>query len=234
MDIVYLVKNCVTNDELTYSLRSLVNLPHDKVFLVGGCPTNLNKQTIIHIPTVQGPDKFANTRNNIQLVCKDSRLSDDFILMNDDFFILKPIKDIEELNLCRGRIDQVIDEYIKRYNNITNDYLTGMKQTNIFLKDLGYERPLSYELHTPMVMNKQKVLEIFNLPFIDSIRTIHWRSVYGNLYLKNSQIINDVKVINNYDYELGTDKFLSTEDNSFNRVKPQLKYLFPNRSPYEL
>ena len=43
MDIVYLVKNSRTNDELTYSLRTLVNVPHDKVFLVGGCPDNIKK-----------------------------------------------------------------------------------------------------------------------------------------------------------------------------------------------
>lgn len=57
MDIVYLVKECRINEELTYSLRSLVNLPHDKVFLVGGCPTNIDKTKITHIPTLQGNNK---------------------------------------------------------------------------------------------------------------------------------------------------------------------------------
>lgn len=236
MDIVYLVKECRTNEELTYSLRSLVNLPHNKVFIVGGCPTNINKEKAVYKPILQrNGNKFANTTQNIQQICQNNELSNDFILMNDDFYILKPIKDPQtELNLTRGFIDQVIEEYKLRYHNATNSYLEGMKQTNIFLKDLGYERPLSYELHIPMVLNKEKLLDLFKLPYINTISVFHWRSVYGNLYLKDSRIINDVKVLNDYYYERGTDKFLSTEDNSFQRVKPFLDQLFPVRSPYEL
>lgn len=236
MDIVYLVKECQKNEELTYSLRSLANLQHKRVFIVGGCPNTINKEKVVYRPILQrSGNKFTNTTQNIQQICKNKDLSSDFILMNDDFYILKPIKEPQaELNLSRGRIDQVIEEYKKRYHNCTNSYLEGMKQTNIFLKDLGYERPLSYELHIPMVLNKEKLLEMFKLPYINTISVFHWRSVYGNLYLKNSRIINDVKVLNDYYYELGTDKFLSTEDNSFQRVQPFLDHLFPDRSPYEI
>lgn len=235
MDIVYLVKNCVTNDELTYSLRSLVNLPHDKVFLVGGCPTNLNKHNIIHVPVAQGPDKFANTRHNIQLICKDDLLSDDFILMNDDFFIAKPIQDVvKELNLCRGKIEDVEKEYLARFNGGTSEYMTGMKQTRIYLQDMGYKEPLSYELHTPMVMNKKNVLGLFSMPYLDSIKVLHWRSIYGNKYLKDSRVIGDVKVLQDYFYPLGSDTFFSSEDNSWPRLKTYIGKLFPKKSVFEI
>ena len=234
MDIVYLVKNCVTNEELTYSLRSLSNLPHNRVFIVGGCPTNLNKSKLIHCPISQGNDRYTNTTNSLKHICQDERLSENFILMNDDFFILKPIIDPEtELNLCRGTIQEVIQEIGHRYET-GSPYLTGMKQTHIYLRDLGYSKPLSYELHTPMVINKKRFLDVFSLPYIETIRKGHIRSIYGNLYLKDSQKIRDVKVYQNFYTPLGSDKFLSTEDNSWPRVKNYLGVIFPEKSPYEL
>lgn len=232
MDIVYLVKNCVTNEELTYSLRSLSNLPHNRVFIVGGCPTNLNKSKFIHCPISQGNDRYTNTTNSLKHICQDERLSDNFILMNDDFFILKPT-DPSELNLCRGTIQEVINEIGHRYET-NSPYLTGMKQTLIYLKDLGHSEPLSYELHVPMVLNKKRFLYLFSLPYIETIRKGHIRSIYGNTYLKDSQKIRDVKVYRDFYTPLGSDKFLSTEDNSWPRVKKYLEILFPDKSPYEI
>lgn len=235
MDIVYLVKECKENKELTYSLRSLVNLPHNRVFIVGGCPNNLNKSKLIHTAILQTKSKYQNTTTNLQLICQNKALSDNFILMNDDFFILEPIKNpVQELNLCRGPIEEVIKDYARRYNNCYNDYLLGMKQTKIFLQDMCIANPLSYELHIPMILNKQKVLDMFKLPHLESVKVIHKRSLYGNLYMKDSTPINDVKVLKNYYYPLGSNKFLSTEDDSFERVHPFLNNLFPDKGYYEL
>ena len=167
-------------------------------------------------------------------MCQDPELSENFILMNDDFFILKPIKDpISELNLCRGTIQEVLIELRKR-NGDDTPYTVSMAQTQIFLQDLGYKEPLSYELHTPMVINKNSFLSIFSLPHIDSISAGHQRSIYGNLFLKNSKKIKDVKVYKNFQTDNTNETFLSTEDNSWPMVKPYIDRLFPNKSPYEL
>ena len=234
MDIVYLVKQCQTNDELTYSLRSLKNLPHNRVFIVGGCPTNINKSKIIYKPILQNQSKYKNTTYNLKQICQDKDLSDDFILMNDDFFVLKPISDlVNELNLCRGTIKDVLADYKSRYG-VMNDYTNGMKQTMIFLQDIGILEPLSYELHIPMIINKQKFLKMFELPYINSIKVLHKRSLYGNLYNKDSKPILDVKVLASYFLPLGSDKFLSTEDNSWPIVKTYVGRLFPNKCEYEI
>ena len=233
MDIVYLVKECKVNEELVFSLRSLINLPHDKVFIVGGLPDSINKSQVIHIPVLQRRTKYQNTTANLQTICRNELLSEDFILMNDDFFILKPIKSLEELNLCRGPIDSVLEEYKQRYGDFSNPYIQGMKQTKIFLEDRGIANPLSYELHIPMVMNKKKFLDIFSIPYINGVSVLHKRTVYGNLYCKNSKVINDVKVLQDYFYPLGSDKFLSSEDSSFFRLKKYLRRLFPQKSQYE-
>lgn len=233
MDVVYLVKDSYLNDELTYSIRSLVNIAHGKVFLVGGCPANINKDKIVHFPVIQSSSKYKNTTNNLKLICQNKELSDDFILMNDDFFILKPVT-TEDLKLCMGPIDKVLESYVYRYGEQGNPYVQGMRQTEIFLKDLGVQNPLSYELHVPMVMNKNKFLDMFSLPHVESIQVLHKRSLYGNLYCKGYKEINDVKVLYEYFQPLGSDKFLSTEDSSWRRVKPYINSLFPEKSDFEI
>lgn len=233
MDIVYLVKNSPTNEELTYSLRSLENISHEKVFLVGGCPHNIDRGKVIYIPTLQGPNKYKNTTLGLKTICEDRRLSEDFILMNDDFFILKPIKyPVSELNLCRGTISEVLSGMRARIGGDTY-YTISMAQTDVFLQDLGYKSPLSYELHIPMVINKKSFLGLFLLNYIGSIQYGHYRSIYGNLYLKDSKEVEDVKVY--YDnMTKHSDKFLSTEDNSWPLIRPEVEALFPGKSPYEL
>ena len=234
MDVVYLLKNSQTNEELVYSLRSLVNIPHDKVFLVGGCPCEVNRDKVIYIPVIQGGNKYLNTSNSLKVICEDSRLYKEFILMNDDFFILKPIKEpVKELNLCRGLIKEVIAEMRER-NNCCLTYLAQMRETEQFLLNLGYKQPLSYELHIPMVMDKEKVLGLFSRNYIHNAVTSHKRSIYGNVYLRDSKEIKDVKVYANMFLPLGSDKFLSTEDMSWPRVSTYIKRLFPSKSPYEI
>lgn len=235
MDIVYLVKESETNEELVYSLRTLVNIPHDKVFLVGGCPKEINKEKIIHIPTRQSHNKYQNTTNSLEIACRDERISEEFILMNDDFFILKPIRDPQtELNLNRGTIREVLKEYNTNHSPYANNYVIGMWQTMIFLEEIGIKEPLSYELHIPTVMAKNRVLRAFQLPGIHSVRVIHKRSLYGNLFKTGSQKTEDVKIRRKNDPINPESKFLSTADDTWPIVKPFIHGLFPEKGVYEL
>ena len=61
MDIVYVIKDCSFCEELTYSLRSLVNVPHDNVIIIGGLPKNIDENKIVHIPFIQKGSKYQNT-----------------------------------------------------------------------------------------------------------------------------------------------------------------------------
>ena len=112
--------------------------------------------------------------------------------------------------------------------------MSSMAQTMVYLQDLGYKEPLSYELHTPMVINKNKFLSVFSAPYIKSIMPGHQRSLYGNMFLKDSKKIDDVKFYRDFVFNPGSDKFLSTEDNSWPIVKPKLEKLFPSKSEYEI
>ena len=234
MDILYLVKECDTNEELVYSLRSLVNLPHNRVFFVGGCPKGL--QDIIHIPVKQAADKYQNSLDNLITACKDERLSNDFILMNDDFFILKKINDLQELNLNRGKVEVVYNWYMRRYPNETI-YMNGMRQTLQYLQSLGVKNPLSFELHFPMLMNKENILKMFKLKGIEKLSLIHKRTLYGNLYIGDSKFNEDNKILgDNKAFVPGEQqdkKFLSCSDKGWQKIKKFISDKFSTPSIYE-
>ena len=89
MDLVYICRSG-DNEELRYSIRSMVaNVPHDNLWVVGGKPSwYIGK----HIPVKQSDDKYDNARNNLKAIVESSEISDRFILVNDDFYVTKPIK----------------------------------------------------------------------------------------------------------------------------------------------
>ena len=238
MDILYTVKNTVQNEELLYSLRTLKNLPHDRIFIVGGCPKSINQDKIIYIPRKQSGTKYQNTTNNLKVACLDERLSNDFILMNDDFFILRPVENIvNELNCHIGTITSRIQRHIMKYGK-PSKYCNGAEETRNFIRKItGDWEPLSYELHIPMVLNKEKFLKMFDLPGIEDISVLHKRTLYGNLYYKNSKEIPDVKCLNGalFDWHYAEErKFLSSSDDSWVFVRSYLIHRFPEKSEYEI
>lgn len=231
MDIVYTLKDRYNGEELRYSLRSLGNVPHDKVFFVGGCPKWA--ANIIHIPTKQTGTKYKNTTNNLKIACKDQRLSENFIYMNDDFFILEPIK-TQELIYNNGTVQSVLDIKLKKYP-LGNPYFNGMAQTKDFLQELGISDPLSYELHIPFIFNKNKFLKMYEITGVKEIPCFHKRTVYGNLYLKGGEFMKDVKIFMDSKFqpnELG--KFLSCDDSGFQKIGHFLNNKFPTKSKYEV
>ena len=83
MDVVYIFKEDAENnsEDLRYSLRSLRNLPHNKVFIAGDKPawaTNIR-----HIPVAQTKTKGENWSMNLSATVKSLEVSDNFLMMND-------------------------------------------------------------------------------------------------------------------------------------------------------
>lgn len=235
MDVLYTIKDGREfNEELVYSLRSLVNIPHERVFIVGGVPLDVKKSEIIHIPTEQKSTKWRNSTSNLKTAILDDRLSDDFIYMNDDFFILKPINEpVKELNLHFGSMADYYDRLAKKHAE--TPYMRGMLETKNLLNNLGVQEPLSYELHIPFIFNKKHLKEMFSIKGIENINVLHKRSLYGNLYLKKSQFYKDVKLFNGMNFDAKNfNKFVSTDATSFLKVRPFLETQFNKKSKYEI
>lgn len=218
MDIVYLCRTG-ENEELRFSLRSLRNVAHDQVWIFGGAPDWV--RNLRHFRTAAWGNKHETTNHALRDACLHPEVSDPFILMNDDFYIMRPGK-IPVMH--RGTIRDVIAEY--EAQGINSSYVAGMRRTLTMLEARGHADPLSFELHTPMVIRKHIMLEALNLGAFQR------RSVYGALAGLKGKRTTDVKVANAA-APIPAGRFLSTTDTTFPIVLPVLEQAFPKPSRYE-
>jgi len=215
MDAVYTCRHGA-NEELRYSLRSLENLEGvDRVWVVGGAPRWYTGH-FIHVPPML--NKYDTVRNNLHAIL-DSDVSETFVLMNDDFFVTKktpPVSLVEGLLLHRMQRFE--------HSQPNGRYTRELEITYKFLlKQVGY--PLSFELHTPMVMHKEGLRQVLKMPGL-------WRSVYGNLFVHEWELADDVKLYGGDPWYAHT-PFLSTTDGSFRLHQDKFELLFSTPSRFE-
>ena len=229
MDLVYICRDG-ENEELRYSIRSAVkNLPHDKIWVVGGKP---DWYTGNYIKVDQGRAKYTNARNSLKAICDSEEISESFILMNDDFYIINKVESVPYM--YAGTLDDKIKQREDIFNG--NTYTTLLRNTLGYLSRKKINVALDYELHVPMVMEKRKLSKVLKLSGL-------WRSVYGNVFNVGGVKIRDVKVydkkdkfyINSYDINNLELDYLSSNDDSFETVKTLiLEERFPFKTTYEV
>lgn len=223
MDIVYLYKTGWGNWlELKYSLRSLVNIKHDNVYIIWDKPDWI--KWVIHIPAEDKWKKFENVRNKFITICDNKDISSDFILMHDDFYFIEHIDTIEYY--IRWTLKEHIDDIFNKFWE--SDYYKAIK--------LVYDKfPnwYSFDVHTPIILNKEKFKNILKLYPWDS-----WskRSLYCNHYwIQWTNLwIKDCKVMFN-DRQYKKWVFLSSDDSIVTNTM-FIKYMnnkFPNKCKYE-
>jgi len=176
-------------------------------------------QNVRYVATPQTETKYKNTTKALKMACEHLEVSDPFILMNDDFYITRRTQNIPALN--RGYVIDVLEEYKERYPR-GNSYIDGMERTLARLESMGYERPLSYELHTPLVVDKKTMLAALDAG--SDLEVIHKRTMYGNMANLGGRKVDDVKVRRPSD-PIPRGTFLSTVEGSFAEVRPVLRYL---------
>lgn len=175
MDVVYILGSGSVwdNNEIRFSLRSVFKnvLDLGKVFIFGERPDWLQNVSHHFYPDPY-PLKWRNAYYKISAACNYFDVSDDFLLMNDDFFIVKPIyaKDYPYYySVPLG----------SRNALLSSKFRTTLKETGRHL--LKYKRPfLSFSVHRPIRYNKKSFL---NMPIpVDSFRGFSPRSFYCNYY----------------------------------------------------
>lgn len=227
LDIVVPVREGPVNEQLRYALRSwAANLPHGRVWLVGGRPSWA--VGVEHIPTRQDGTKYRNTTRAVEAACLHPEVSDPFLLCNDDFFVLRRQEAMPVYH--RGPVAQVEAYYATRGNG---KYLRGLRQTRDLLVELGHPDPVSYELHVPLPVHKRGMLAALEVG--RHLPVLHKRSMYGNLSRIGGERMADVKVLHRaprYDTSSG---FLSTMPDSFahGAVGAFLRQAFWQPSRYE-
>lgn len=204
-------------------------MPHDKVWVVGGKP---DWYTGDYIEVDQTRQKYDNARANLRAIVESPDISNDFILMNDDFFVINKIDYVP--TWYTGSIRSRVEE-LKKTRMPNSTYIRLLMKTNKAIESIGVQIPLDYELHTPMIMNKHKLSKVIE---IDSL----WRSTYGNMYDVGGTTHKDIKVygptmINGkigLDFDSDSEPFVSGSDSSFSLLFNEiLNDRFKEPSMYE-
>lgn len=224
-DVVYILKKDVEPDELRYSLRSLQNFPHGKVWFFTGCPAGFKPDR--HVPFRQtGTRKWEMATSAFRAIAETDEVSEDFWMFNDDFYILEPVEDLPYMfHGCLAGLIKSIHEKHK-----VSTYARCLDQARIALEDKRFDS-LNYELHVPMLFKKRKVLEVADA-FPN--RTM-FRSLYGNYWKVGGIEANDVKIYDAESVPAEGQTLLSTHDGSFRngRAGEWLRQRFPEPSEWE-
>lgn len=224
---VYIYKETEDDgEELRYSIRSLKNIEewNGKVVVIGDKPSWLSKKAI-HIPVKHTNHEVCCQNGNMTCYYNaelkwrkidDPRIPDNFIAMNDDFFCTTP----SSLGLMySGQLTGYPDNTHGQSKNKTRNWLSA-----------NGHNTFNYEIHVPMIINKQKRLEVSEI-IKDEITTgpvLFWRSIYGNLFHKPYEGRNYIDQ-KSRDGVLSRDPWIST---SF--FTPELARVFPERSQFEI
>lgn len=230
LDIVYPVRpdDDRPNDELRWSLRSVeANYPHGRVWIVGHKPDWLT--WVHHIPGNTQRFRHANVFHNILAACRHPNTPDEFVVFNDDFFVTRPVS---EAPVWYRRTLKEHLRIPKLRQNPGGWWATSLRTTLTCLRDLGYEDPLSYELHTPFVVNKHLMADTLER-FVDVApeNPPQWRSLYGNLNHIGGIQAGDCKMSRPGPIKY---PFHSTDDSSWRMYfGVRIKAMFPNPSRYE-
>jgi len=230
-DLVYILRPSAWRDnEIRYSLRSVQKNMDcaGRVFIVGHRPRFISDQ-VTHIPA-EDPynNKLRNAVHKIRIACADPRVSEKFVLMNDDFFFLKRHEEIPFYN--RGRLTVMI----KKHETRAGYYFKALRTTCEMLENMGVKDPKDFEVHCPIVLDKTNFLRITGE--IGNDDGYVFRSAYANLMGMKGKYRRDVKNRSNFKVEdISRLDILSTDDKVVLTARFQkfIRRRFPERSKYE-
>lgn len=222
MDVVYPYRRPWDEFELRYSLRSVsTHVRHGRV-IVSGDPPKFTGDSLIHVPVSRHADRFASSTRNIVEGVTQAGISGDFIVMNDDMFILKDWKFRQQ---HRGTIDEYLAE-----GNASGGYRVMVECTKEILLAHGVKNPKFYGMHKPTVFNAAKLVDLVR-EFEGQSYLL--RTLYGNLYPARSVKCDDVKM-HKWTVPPAGDVF-STSDRCARALacRNWLKVRFPHPSMFE-
>lgn len=221
MDVLYYIGNgsMHQNRELRYSLRALEKhcKDVDNVWVVGNKPPFLADN--VKYLWVEDSGAWWQNAYRKTMAAINAGISADFLLMNDDFYMLKDFTAAKYPHYHKGEIGDVAH----------NKYQDVIINTKRILEKLG--KPFKhYGVHCPMRINAKKYKELAQ--FYDNeyaASPVSARCLYGNLFCKGKQVAdckgNSIK-------ESATGCYSSR--NWVGDTLTELKKMFPNRSKWEL
>jgi hypothetical protein len=223
-----------TKDEIRYALRSVEKFAQfgvGNIWIIGDLtPTFQNvKQVVV--------ENIGNSREHkifrkIARACRMDEVSDDFLMMNDDHFFLKPIESIPYW--YSGTLEE-----IAAYRRYKDGYTKAIQNTHKYLRDRGLQTT-HFDIHTPIVYNKKRFLELERLLDWEVAYGYAIKSLYCNIhpaikgeYLSDCKLKDDEGVDQMYRKIQGRPVF-STGDLAFPNAGKLLQELYPDKCKWEI
>ena len=232
MDVLYIKgTESINKDlELKYSLRSLEKFGYgvDRVFITGECPDFIDQTKIIHLPEKDIGCPMINHWWKVTQTITKTDISDDFLLMYDDIFFTSLSNIMQYKGFFRGFLSEVCSG--------GQLYQKSLQNASAWLKTRNLTA-LDYELHIPIVYNRQnfqKLDPIFR-PLMDQTLAMAVRSIYGNMFFEKPMKRKDVKIREaTQRVEDIQSECFSVSDKAFSiHVQPWLEEHFKRKGKYE-
>lgn len=149
-------------DQLVWAARSWMEfLPDPRLILVGSvCPPGLKPD--VFVKTGQRRSKFWNIGENLEAAVNSDQVADEFVWMNDDFFLLEPMP-VVPLTGRNGSWDEVVDWLGPvRGTYDFRRYISGFRQQRDLIGSWGFDtsREVCGDAHTPIWLEKQRVVDV--------------------------------------------------------------------------
>lgn len=237
VDCVYLLgkESRWNNTEIKYSIRSVEMYlkNYNNIYIIGDKPNFLN-DTIIHIPYT---DIYGNKARNIMAkilrAANDKRITKNFILFNDDYFLLKDTDAPSYPYYYKNNLKTALERNLYNY-----EFLKHIEYTIAALNE--YKYPLqNFDSHYPIVYNKsllKKVINKYNweLPHGLIMKSIYCNSLNIPGEYKEDCKINHPHVFDNWPNITKYLDMFSIGDRCINKSMEQyLNSIYPNKSKYE-
>lgn len=237
MDAVYPLKRGGSNwhdNEIRFSLRSLKKHARNigRIFVIGHKPDFLEfDDRLIHIPFEDDATPYLNAYRKIRAVCEDDRVSDRFVWMNDDFYLLARFNPDDWLYFHKGDMETL--RYIRLDNKTM--YRKVVRRTYEALK--AREMPtIHYGGHWPFIYEKEKFLAM-DFPELDQGDGLLVRCVYGNYYRLPASRMRDrvTKRTGKYLTEVIKDRpvFATYSKVNWPELEKSLTKLYPTATEWE-
>jgi hypothetical protein len=211
------------NFELRMCLRSIEKYlsGYGKIWLVGTLPDWI--QGVNHIPFVETSNiSDFNIQAKITAACRNHEVSSDYVMFNDDHFLLAPFeaKDFPYYYF------ETLDVYLKKRGLDAYGKRAQATMKHLQSQDLPIK---NFDIHTPILYNKEL--------FLKFVSSLNWET---ETYIIKSLYANSLKVegVEEPDHKInhpptGREKVFSTYPHIRSSITRFLTEQFPKMSKYE-
>jgi hypothetical protein len=191
-DVVYVLGSGSNwkNNEIRFSLRSLEKnlMEFRKIWVVGEKPEFLKNVHFVPHPDELLNNADGNIIKKVLRICQEKSLTNNFLFINDDHLVLKPIIAVEIKPYHKGDLQSFTKEFFE-----LNFWRGRLFRTKNILLQKGFST-FHFDCHIPMVINKHKFPQVISQ--FDFERNIGYtmKSLYGNVMYPDAPLMNGEKV----------------------------------------